>query len=367
MAVLSVGRGDLPDAFALAFQELASTPLPGVTVDFLSLSPLWNTTAAVASWAASLIPAGILEIEPRYRQYKFACVAYLALILPVLRRRAYDVIHYFDPPLRTPLEKLSARLGRPRFLYSDAGSIAPQYYPRQAPVHVFSGPVWEDARRMGADLTRLIQLPLGVPSPTPRADRVPGRRVLVTGAVADPRSRLHYVTQELAGIPEAELWLERHPGSDFLRLARERLAGRVHIAADALTQVDVLVQARIEDPFGLPLLRALNAGVPVVAHHCWPFEWLLRECGFCLPGGRAPEIPSPLIDMRRPGHLRSLLERFFDHREPLNGQARSASLTVRERFSWEVLGPRYAELYRRVAAEEPVAAFDSRGEGAGRE
>jgi glycosyltransferase involved in cell wall biosynthesis len=130
------------------------------------------------------------------------------------------------------------------------------------------------------------------------------------------------------------------------RAALERLArsvgmskriffhGQVEIPQDALGRMDVLVLPSRHEGFGLVLIEAMAAGIPVIAAAGGGALDVVRHRvnGLLVdPDDPEPEIAARILDLMRDGDLRNRL---------IEGGLR----TVREKFSWDVVLPQYRRL-----------------------
>jgi glycosyltransferase involved in cell wall biosynthesis len=98
-----------------------------------------------------------------------------------------------------------------------------------------------------------------------------------------------------------------------------------------------MVHPSLAESFGLTIVEALCSGLPVLIHRAPHFEWLVpdEDCH---------------VDMTRPGELAERLQRLSDGRQALAERANLRSASVRSRFDWHTVLPRYFEMYKRVAA-----------------
>jgi glycogen synthase len=111
------------------------------------------------------------------------------------------------------------------------------------------------------------------------------------------------------------------------------LHGAVSAPADALRQAGLLVLPSEAEGFGLVLIEAMSAGVPVVATDVAGIRDVVKngETGLLVPPGDPPALASAI---RRVVEDRSLRESLV----------REGSRHVRDRFSWESVLPRYRAL-----------------------
>jgi glycosyltransferase involved in cell wall biosynthesis len=140
--------------------------------------------------------------------------------------------------------------------------------------------------------------------------------------------------------PTAELSIFGH-GSERERLeerAKQKNAivhfhGAVASPLDALSQVDVLVLPSEAEGFGLVLIEAMAAGVPVI--------------GTDVPGIRdviEHEVNGLLVPPRDPPAISAAIMRVEEDEAQRDRLIAGGRNTVRDRFNWDVIVPRYREL-----------------------
>jgi glycosyltransferase involved in cell wall biosynthesis len=279
-------------------------------------------------------------------------------LLPHLRRGAFDVVHTIDPPLAKVLWRLRPLSGGSyRLLHTIACYMPHEFYPGAEHIHHIGGPARDAAHAWGFAGDYLTLIPAGFRAADfqPGGDRAALRRtygvpedafvVLSVAAVNRKQKRLDHLIEEVARLPQHAFLLvdgstERGGDVDLtvIDLARERLGGRclfTHVASDRVIDLyrlaDVKTLASLDEAFGIALIEAGMAGLPVLAHDAAHFRWLLRneEC---------------VVDMTRPGALAARLRQVMES----PGTARPREIA--SRFDWDVLRDHYVDLYRRVAA-----------------
>jgi len=105
-----------------------------------------------------------------------------------------------------------------------------------------------------------------------------------------------------------------------------------------LHQSDVLAFPSLwHEPFGLPVIEAMAAGVPVVASRggAFPETVVDGETGLLVDRGDADGLANALITMLRDPEVRM-------------GMGRAARLRAEEMFSWDQAVQRWLELYNRI-------------------
>jgi glycosyltransferase involved in cell wall biosynthesis len=287
----------------------------------------------------------------------------LALV-PLLVRERPDVVYFSDWALGGALGRWRALSGqRFRLLLSNGAPGPPPYDWTIDHVQQLTPRLHEIALDAGEPPERHTLLPLGIDVPAEPAARggeerrtlrgrlgiPPDRRVVLSVAALNMWSkRLDYVIREIAALDErAHLVMLGEPEGEtpaVLALA-ESLLGRGGYTArtvppaeigDWYRAADALVLGSLHEAFARVLPEALGRGLPVVAHDA---DWARH-----VTGGHAR-----LADLSEPGALAALLPGAIAQAAPAGAHA-----FARERFSWESLAPRYAEMIERCARSRRV-------------
>ncbi len=363
VALVSVGLGRVQRGFERYFTDLFETIRDEVDVTlFMSageravdrrVPPLLKTTTAMAR----RLPLGRLAGS---REYNRDCLAFAFSMMPQLLRGRYDIVHCIDPPLAIALSKLRPLLGRrTQVLFTEGCNMPPAYYPRVDHIHHVGWMAWQEAVDAGVARERMTLVPCGLHASQFRAgvDRDVLRErwgisdgafvVLAISAIKRTHKRVHHLIDEVAGMEgDILLWLDGNPEDDELvEHAKHQLGSRLritHVATERVPELyglaDVLAHASLTESFGLSLVEAGCAGLPVVAHDSPHFEWLLGDRRF-------------LVDMRAPGELRRRLVDMVASRDESTRRARAAALAgrVAQRFDWSNVRSEYIRMYRAIA------------------
>ena len=134
--------------------------------------------------------------------------------------------------------------------------------------------------------------------------------------------------------------------AEIVALAREQLGEGNFTArsvpyeqvADYYRAADVFTLASLHEGFGRVFLEALIHGLPVIAHDYSVTKYVLGEEG-------------TIIDMAKPGALAQALGAVLAQPNTPDAAARRRE-SVRARFSWPVLAPRYRNMFRAVAGRQ---------------
>lgn len=290
-------------------------------------------------------------------EYKRDCIAFALCQLPNLIREGYDVIHVVDPPLAVALGSLR-RLSRfpGKLLYTDGSGTPPEYYPRVDHLHHVGWRSYQTALTAGVPSSAMTFVPSGLDTDRflDRPSRQDLRRkyqvadstfvILMVSALKRDHKRVDHAIAEVSRLPgDVLLWLDGNPEDpEILDLAR-RLGSRCRITHVPPAEVpslyglaDVFVHTALEEAFGLTIVEAICAGLPVLVHRQPHFEWLVDD-------------PDCLVDMAVEGDLFARLS-LLRHGQWVTDSSvhQDRSLRTRGRFDWQVLREQYAALYQRL-------------------
>jgi len=195
------------------------------------------------------------------------------LLMPSRRARQVVTVHdldFLDHPERTRAE-----------IRRDYQALAPAHARRAAAVVTISQfTAGEIAKRLGVATDRIVICPPGAPAWAPRPAPAPNGPILFMGTL-EPRKNVGVLLAAYAALiarkPDAPpLWLAggaTEAAAPWLReIAQPPLAGRVehlgYVATDRrydlYARASMLVLPSHLEGFGLPVLEAMTAGVPVI-------------------------------------------------------------------------------------------------------
>ena len=283
-----------------------------------------------------------------------------------IRRLRPQVIFYSDANLGFQLFFRRRWIGVPyRLLFSNGGPVSPPF-DRTDYVQQVAPCFHAEALAFGEPAGKHFMVPYGIRVPAapvhdPDAKRalrarlgMPVERpvVLSVGAINRGHKRMHYVVEELARRPKPRPFLqllgamdEESPGvTDLAARLLEPDAWSVKSVpyeqvSDYYRAADVFVLGSLVEGFGRVYLEALMHGLPVIAHRHPVMEYVLGDEG-------------RLADLSRPGELAGRLGRELKNEH--NDQASWRRWeSVRHRFSWPELAPRYHQMFLEVAQLKP--------------
>jgi len=102
---------------------------------------------------------------------------------------------------------------------------------------------------------------------------------------------------------------------------------------------DVMVSTSFHEAFGMAVVEAMAAGLPVIVHDSAHFRWLVGDQGF-------------RVDMGSPGALARCIAEIKAGRP--TGDPAARRLTATRRFGWEGLKPGYLDMYSKLGLSSPT-------------
>ena len=286
------------------------------------------------------------------RAYRLEVAAFAARLAMRVRRDRIGVVHYSEPYLGNVLAAMRRRLRLDvTLLLTDGLGLTPASASRADLLHVLTPSAFDAARAGGRPATATFEIPYGLHTQRFRSTEekhecrrelglpVDTKIVLDVAAINARHKRVDALIDEavrlpsdwtlvIVGAPEEPALLDHARnvlGARFvhLRLRRDEMP-LVYAAAD------VFAHAAREEGFGLGIVEAMAAGLPVVVHCTDHFAWLVGD-------------PGQLVDVDVPGALASGVA---------SAQADGGRRNIEraESFDWSALAPRYVEMFRTAQA-----------------
>ncbi len=313
---------------------------------------LWNLPRT--SRAARILGGCI-----RRNSYVAEQLSTLPSLVRAIRKHEPDIIFYSDSNLGFQLFRWRKQIGAPfRLLFSNGGPCHPpfdrtDYVQQVAPFYL------EEALAAGEPTDRHRMVPYGINVPNGVPDRDENMRrelqrklhlptdrpiVLSVGWISARQKRMDYLVDEIARLPQPRPYLVLLGTMDaesvaITALAREKLGEQSftarsvpqHQVADYYRAADLFALASLQEGFGRVFLEALVHGLPVIAHDHPVMRFVLGSEG-------------TFGDLSKPGALAAVIRETLG-KEDSDADAIRRKETVRQRFSWAVLAPRYSDMF----------------------
>ena len=111
------------------------------------------------------------------------------------------------------------------------------------------------------------------------------------------------------------------------------------VKAAALAEAELFVLPSYSENFGIAVVEAMGAGLPVVISNKVNIWREVEQAG------------AGLVVNTEPAAVAAAIMRLLDDRVLANRIGERGARLAREHFSWEVAGPQLVELYQRVISE----------------
>ncbi|HEV8292734.1 MAG TPA: glycosyltransferase, partial [Tepidisphaeraceae bacterium] len=158
----------------------------------------------------------------------------------------------------------------------------------------------------------------------------------------DPIKRVPNLLEALGNVPRAHLHIFGE-GSERLEIERTAirlgltrrvtLHGAVPLPQDALSKIRLLILPSAAEGFGLVLIEAMAARVAVVATDVAGIRDVVKN-----------EVTGLLVPSEQPQSLADAINRLIADPLLRNRLIEAGAADVRERFTWNVVLPKYREL-----------------------
>ncbi|MBA3960649.1 MAG: glycosyltransferase family 4 protein [Chthoniobacterales bacterium] len=305
------------------------------------------------------VPARLLGALVRRNGYVVEQLSSFPSMVRAIRSKRPDIVFYSDSNLGFQLFRWRKQIGVPfRLLFSNGGPCHPPFN-RTDYVQQVAPQYYDEAIAAGEAPERHRMVPYGINVPKGAPDRSAGvivkwrekldlpidrPIVLSVGWISARHKRMDYLINELTQLPHPRPFLVLLGAMDeqsatIIDLARRKL-GEDNFTARSVPydkvsgyyhSADFFVLASLQEGFGRVFLEALLHGLPVIAHDHPVMRFVLDAEG-------------TFGDLSLPGELATLMREILA-RSDTAGAASRRRTSVRDRFSWPVLAPRYRDMF----------------------
>ena len=291
--------------------------------------------------------------------YYFETLSFFLLLLPRLISGGYDIVHFTDCPFANFFHHARTKLNiRYRFktLFTNGNPITDNACKRVDFLHELTPWQTQLVVDSGVSAEKIITLPFGVHCQkflghnNVEAIRIKygipaGKKViLAVSAINRAHKRIDYLVSEIAQLGEDYfLLVAGHLEDPSLGKEAQQLLGNrfkfLHIPFEEVNQLyqlaDIFTQCSLIEGFGLSLVEAMSAKIPVVVPSTEHYEWMVGS-------------KSSLTDLSVRGNLaRRVKELMTDEKSRSEMVERNYENAI-QRFDWASLKDQYLEMYDRV-------------------
>jgi 1,2-diacylglycerol 3-alpha-glucosyltransferase len=296
------------------------------------------------------------------RAFYWEQITFAIALVPYLVLKKIDIVHYSEGNLGNALARFVRCTGlRVRLLQSNGGPLHPRAFRPEPFIHQVCKAGFDQAIEYGISPSRMHLIPYGISlerfhvKETREVVResfsLPQDKFLILSLAAlnSKHKRLDYLIREVSALCDASVFLcmagePTHETAELRQLAAELLPGRHTFMTvprstvpELLATADLFVLPSLNEGFGMVLIEACSAGVPVVCHDSVHFQWVLEDAAL-------------YADMAAPGALTLKIRDAIVQKELLRCCSELGRARVESCYSWPVLVPRYLEMFRKIAA-----------------
>jgi 1,2-diacylglycerol 3-alpha-glucosyltransferase len=300
------------------------------------------------------------EQRPRRSAYYFEALSFFLSLVPHLKRGGFDLVHVTDAPLVNFFYHARKRIKiNSKILWSNGNPLVGQSSARADYLHQLTPDQVETMVNDGVAPTKIFLIPFGAhdkgPKNTETAARmrehhgIPKNKIVILALSGINRShkRIDYLIHEVAQLgPDYFLFVAGHvEDASLKREAKEFLGDRfkfVHVPfdkADALYHLaDIFVMTSLVEGFGLALVEAMLARVPVIAHTSRHYRWMVGDERCLADLGREKNLSAQIVRLAKdPKLTREIVKRNHEH--------------ASRNYEWSVLKGKYLDLYARISQQ----------------
>lgn len=295
------------------------------------------------------------------RAYRYEQIGCALGILPFLLSGRFDIIHFSDWLVGKWLCYYQNVAGlRAKLLFTDGAWIGPEYAKNIDFVHYLTDEQYRIGVESGLHKEKIFLIPHGITCSQfetanlckhilreryqiPRHKKV----ILCVATIEKTSKRIDWLIEEVAALNQEHYFLlvcgAKTRESDELELMGRSLLGKnikfMSVPRSEIRDIyalsDLFVLPSIQEGFGIVLLEAMAARLPILAHQSFHFQWLLQnnDC---------------LVDMEKRGALSSRIREIILNQNRMSSMVEQNYHHVRTRYDWGILRDSYVAMYQNI-------------------
>jgi 1,2-diacylglycerol 3-alpha-glucosyltransferase len=297
----------------------------------------------------------LLDWEKRYliEQFTFSIPLSYELF-----KGKYDIIHFSDPQIGHNIYHLGKIWkGIPKLLFSNGGPTSPEHYIRFDHVQQLTPFYHEQGVKGGYSPQQMSLVPYGIDTKkfSPKTEsnfrrtyNIPENAFLVlsVGTINKKHKRMHWTINEVAKLKEKPYLMiigeEDEESNEIKKLGTELLGSNTKFLKlnhdempNAYNASDIFVSASLIEGLANVFLEAMASGLPVIVHDYPNQKWIIGEGGL-------------KVNMEKDGELASTISSLMKNKDETDNLGKKARKRAEKTFSWDVLIPKYIEMYKKV-------------------
>lgn len=270
----------------------------------------------------------------------------------------YDIVHFSDPQVGHNIFRLrKIWKGIPKLLFSNGGPTSPEHYMRFDHVQQLTPFYYEQGIKGGYSPQQMSLVPYGIDTKkfSPKTEsnfrrkyNIPENAFLVlsVGTINKKHKRMHWTINEVAKLKEKPhvviIGEEDEESNEIKKLGTDLLGSNMRFLKldhdempHAYKASDLFVSTSLIEGLANVFLESMSMGLPVIAHDHLNQKWIIGEGGL-------------KVNMEKEGELASTIDSLMKNKDITDNIGKKARKRAEKTFSWEVLIPKYIEMYKKV-------------------
>jgi len=287
----------------------------------------------------------------------FEQLTYSLSFIPWVTLREFDLIHFSEPGLGNLLYHARRVFGFSyKTLFTHGLGMNPKHCTRADFLHQISKAYYDEAVDYGIDKSKMTLIPYGIhtanfvcnddPAALRNKYNIPQDKIvlLCVSAINRGHKRIDYLVKEVAQLDDRFFLVVagRLEDPSIQELADRLLPDRYRFLYIPFEEVprlyhlaDLYVHTALIEGFGLSIVEAMAAGLPVITHDSPHFRWLTGSKRGC-------------ISMQNGGALSEAILQLTKDPEMLRIWGNDNKIRAKKKYDWDNLKDKYLEMYKKI-------------------